>query len=125
MGSLYLFGIPIYEDADAADSRRNDRTKRKKIEEESDVEKKIAAEKSEQVRANTGTNLGGTVKGVAENSPLSQLAGGVGEGLASGNLQVDTPWGSIGGGAPAPAFNPLYVVGAILALGVLYVAVKR
>jgi hypothetical protein len=122
---VYIFGIPVFENADEADARRNDRTRRKRIEEESDVEKKALAEESEQVRAETGTNVGGTVSGafsglgeVVTSNPLNTLA----EGVAAGNVDISTPWGSIGGspvGGGGGGSRQLMLLGAAAAVAVV------
>lgn len=127
MGSFYLFGVPIWEDAEAKLAREEVQLRKKEVEEASDVAKNankygFKAHKEDVNQAQTEVRHAdgsGVFEGVvAAISPFRNAANAVSS-LAAGGLNVSTPWGSLStGGQPAaepvPTEAPTWMLPAAL-----------
>lgn len=118
-----IFGIPILEDKECADARRNDRNKRKSIEEASDVEKKRIEESSD-VQKTIARNYGTgetPLEGIVS-APFNFLSGAVDTagGLLAGATIPIPGIGDVtlGGGSTETTTDILPYVGLAALLGV-------
>ena len=121
---VYLFGIPLFEDARAADKRRNDKTDRREIEEASDVAKRQS--KDRRRVANTSSRneqqtLSSYFRNADGSNPSESIAGSIAgavPGLAGAIAGAFNPLSGLfgGGGISAPAIdmNTLLIGGLII-----------
>lgn len=124
MGCLYVLGIPVYEDSDCAEKRRNDKNVRKDIEEASDV----AKNESNNTRKVANTALR-NADGESAGQELFQGVGAAAEGALGGVAGIYSSvfsnlglGGLLGGGVPGQTVDltPYLIGGAVLIGGALY-----
>lgn len=120
MGCLYVLGIPVYEDSECAEKRRNDRTDRKDIEEASDVEKN--ASNNERKTLNTALR---NADGESAGQELFQGVGSAASGALGGVAGIyssvfsNLGLGGLLGGAPGQSVDltPVLLIGGAAVVG--------